>query len=131
MKKTIILFAVIMITLTAASQTKISKIKVFGLVTTDQYDRTTEEEVDGRMGIDLDNQIIYTYYEDGNTIVHHYIVDRVYTCEDNYVNLEGIAVNAGSRKKVYINIASHNEENLIIITMSDTKNSMSFIGKFY
>ena len=131
MKKALILFAVIMITLTAVSQSKITRIKVIGLYQTDQYDRSTEESVDGRMGIDLDNQIIYTYYEDGNTIVHHYTIDRVYTCENNYINLEGIAVNAGSRKKVYINIASHKEENLVIITMSDNKNSMSFIGKFY
>lgn len=125
------LFAVIMITLTAASQTKITKIKVFGLVTTDQYDRTTEEEVDGRMGIDLDNQIIYFYYESGSTIVHHYIIDRMYTCEDNYFNIEGTAKNAGSGKIVYMNIATHKKKNVILITMSDLKTSMSFIGTIY
>ena len=36
------LFAVIMITLTAMGQTKITRIKVIALVETDQYDRTTE-----------------------------------------------------------------------------------------
>ena len=131
MKKLLLLIAVIMITLAATSQNGINRIKVLALVETDRYDRTTETPMDGRMGIDLDNRIIYSYYEDGITIVHHYTVDRVYTCEDNYLNLEGTAINASSRKSVYINIASHKKKNLIIITMSDGTLSMSFVGMLY
>lgn len=125
------LFAVIMITLTAMGQTKITRIKVIALVETDQYDRTTETTMDGRMGIDLDNQMIYSYYDDGSTVAFDFIVDRKYTCKDNYYNLEGRAKNVASGKTVLMNIATHKQENLIIVTLSDGKLSMSFIGRFY
>ena len=125
------LFAVIMITLTAMGQTKITRIKVIALVETDQYDRTTETIMDGRMGIDLDNQMIYSYYDDGSTVAFDFVVDRRYTCKDNYYNLEGRAKNVASGKTVFMNIAVHKQENLIIVTLADGKLSMSFIGRFY
>ena len=125
------LFAVIMITLTAMGQTKITRIKVIALVETDQYDRTTETLMDGRMGIDLDNQMIYSYYDDGSTVAFDFVVDRKYTCKDNYYNLEGRAKNVASGKTVFMNIAVHKQENLIIVTLADGKLSMSFIGRFY
>lgn len=125
------LFAVIMITLTAMGQSKVSKIKVVALVETDQYDRTTETTMDGRMGIDLDNQMIYSYYDDGSTVAFNFVVDRRYSCKYNYYNLEGRAKNVASGKTVLMNIATHKQENLIIITLSDGKLSMSFIGRFY
>ena len=125
------LFAFIMITLTAMGQTKVNQIKVIALVETDQYDRTTETIMDGRMGIDLDNQMIYSYYDDGSTVAFDFVVDRTYTCKDNYYNLEGRAKNVASSKTMFMNIAVHKQENLIIITLSDGKLSMSFIGRFY
>ena len=125
------LFAVIMITLTAMGQTKITRIRVIALVETDQYDRTTETLMDGRMGIDLDNQMIYSYYDDGSTVAFDFVVDRKYTCKDNYYNLEGRAKNVASGKTVFMNIAVHKQENLIIVTLADGKLSMSFIGRFY
>ncbi len=122
------LFAVIMITLTAMGQSKVSKIKVNGIVEVKANGEETYKETTGYIGLDLNNSLVYTYYENGTKDTFKYIVDRNYV-EDNYRNVETSAININNGNRISIYMAEHLHENIIIITFADNKSAVSFIGK--
>ena len=129
MKKTLILFAVIMITLTASAQkSKIVKIRIHTLVKVDQMNRQTVSNHEGLMGLDVENEVVYSYYSDGTYDAFPYVVDRRYQ-EGNYDHINGLAVNLNNNKRIYLNIGLHKYENTIIITFADDDLGMSFLGK--
>lgn len=126
------IFTVLMITLTVSAQSNtIHQIKVHTMLEFDKNHKITETPVNGRMGIDFDNKMLYSYYRNGTTSIYKFTVDRKYNCEDGYINLEGIARNIANGSILFINIASHRYENLIIITMTDNKTALSFVGSIY
>ena len=129
MKRTLILFAVIMITLTAyAQKSKIVKIRIHTLIKVDQMNRQTVSNHESIMGLDIENEVVYSYYSDGTYDAFPYVVDRRYQ-EDNYDHINGLAVNLNNNKRIYLNIGLHKYENTIIITFADNDLGMSFIGK--
>ena len=129
MKKTLILFAVIMTTLTAyAQKSKIVKIRIHTLIKVDQMDRQTVSNHESIMGLDIENEVVYSYYSDGTYDAFPYVVDRRYQ-KDNYDHINGLAVNLNNNKRIYLNIGLHKYENTIIITFADNDLGMSFIGK--
>ena len=129
MKRTLILFAVIMITLTAYSQkSKIVKIRIHTLIKVDQMNRQTVSNHESIMGLDIENEVVYSYYSDGTYDAFPYVVDRRYQ-EGNYDHINGLAVNLNNNKRIYLDIGLHKYENTIIITFADNDLGMSFIGK--
>ena len=129
MKKTLILFAVIMITLTASAQkSKIVKIRIHTLVKVDQMNRQTVSNHESLMGLDIENEVVYSYYSDGTYDAFPYVVDRRYQ-EGNYDHINGLAVNLNNNKRIYLDIGLHKYENTIIITFADNNLGMSFVGK--
>ena len=129
MKKTLILFAVIMTTLTAYPQkSKIVKIRIHTLVKVDQMNRQTVSSHESFMGLDTDNEIVYSYYSDGTYDAFPYVVDRRYQ-DGNYDHINGLAINPNNNKRIYLNIGLHKYENTIIITFADDNLGMSFLGK--
>lgn len=127
MKKALMLFAVIMITLTAISQ-DVTNIKIHNV--TKVYSNGVEESEDMSifMGIDTSNDILLVYYSDGSLDKFHYTIDRKYTYA-GYNYIEGMAINSSSSKRVYLNMAMHDSKNIIIITVADNKLAMTFIGE--
>lgn len=123
------LFAVIMITLTAyAQKSKIVKIRIHTLITVDQMNRQTVSKHESIMGLDIDNEVVYSYYFDGTYDAFPYVIDRRYQ-EGNYDHINGLAVNLNNNKRIYLNIGLHKYEDTIIITFADNDLGMSFIGK--
>lgn len=129
MKKTLILFAVIMITLTAyAQKSKIVKIRIHTIIKVDEMNRQSVSNHEGLMGLDVENEVVYTYYSDGTYDAFPYVVDRRYQ-EGNYDHIGGLAVNPNNNRRLYLNIGLHKYENTIIITFADDDLGMSFLGK--
>lgn len=129
MKRTLILFAVIMITLTAfAQKSRIVKIRIHTLITVDQMNRQTVSKHESIMGLDIDNEVVYSYYSDGTYDAFPYVVDRRYQ-EGNYDHINGLAVNLNNNKRIYLNIGLHKYEDTIIITFADDDLGVSFLGK--
>lgn len=129
MKKVLILFAVIMITLTAyAQKSKVVKIRIHTLVKVDQMNRQTMSNHESIMGLDIENEVVYTYYSDGTYDAFPYVVDRRYQ-DGDYDHINGLAVNLNNNKRIYLNIGLHKYKNTIIITFADNDLVMSFLGK--
>lgn len=122
------MLAVIMITLTANSQSTVTQIKVYGVSEVTAYGRESYEESDGYIGVDSDNHIIYTYYNNGKMDKFNYKIQKSYI-EDDYSNVETIAVNTSNGNRLIINIAVHLYENVVLITFADKNVAISFIGK--
>lgn len=129
MKKVLMLFAVIMITLTAyAQKSKVVKIRIHTLVKVDQMNRQTMSNHESIMGLDIENEVVYTYYSDGTYDAFPYVVDRRYQ-DGDYDHINGLAVNLNNNKRIYLNIGLHKYKNTIIITFADNDLVMSFLGK--
>lgn len=118
-----------MITLTAyAQKSKVVKIRIHTLVKVDQMNRQTMSNHESIMGLDIENEVVYTYYSDGTYDAFPYVVDRRYQ-DGDYDHINGLAVNLNNNKRIYLNIGLHKYKNTIIITFADNDLVMSFLGK--
>jgi hypothetical protein len=122
MKKLILIFTVLMFTLTVKSQTTI---KVYKSVTIDEYDYNYTQAENFILTIDVDLQKVTTFK--GRTLTFYYYPNRFYK-HDGYYIMDGSAIEFDSQKNLSISIDTKINGNLIIVTLARGDTATAYIG---